>query len=252
VPANCFERAMKSFIFRAVPIALATLAAAYSQPLTAITSQTVTACSNAGSTSGISINGQITNGGAGLALSGAGSFLASYNCYIDFNWQGTGSGNFGGSTGTVGANFTLTNGNTGNFTSWALVATINGTPETLASCSQEEEAAAVRRLLRPRGATTNCAAPVSFSNVAVPIPSGLPASWTWSVDLTANAAIYNASTFSVNIPANAPIDFLGPAAAAPTVPTVPAMTPMALVATAILIVGLGLYIGRRSASGQPS
>ena len=244
------KRALKSLVLRALPVALGTAAAAYSQPLTAITSQTVTACPNAGSVTGTSINGQITKAGAGLTLSGAGSFGASYNCYIDFNWQGTGSGNFGGSTGTVGANFTLTNGNTGNFTSWALVATINGTQETLASCNQDL-LTATSRLLRPRVSGTDCSAPVSFSNVSVPIPSGLPSSWTWTMDLTANASIYDFSTFSVSIPGAASIDFAGPAAV--TGASVPAMTPMVLAATAILLAALVLYMSRRGrTAGLPS
>jgi hypothetical protein len=217
-----------------VPLALATVALAHAtQPLIAITAQTVTGC-NFDTVSGTSLNGSVTSGGMGLTLSGAATVRGASNCSLDFNWQGTGRGNFLGSNGTVGASFTFARVSAVFVPSWTLVATFNGVPQTLASCNSGSGAA--------------CTAPVSFSNLAATLPTGLPNSWTWSVDLTVNALFGGGATLTVNIPPDTSIDLLGPAAPVP----VPAVTPMALWVTAILLAGLGFYMVHRNACGLPS
>jgi hypothetical protein len=203
-------------------LALAVVAIAHATPtFNAPSNTTVTDVGASGGINSSSLTGSVTNGGLGVTLSGNANTWSGG--VTDLIWQGTGSGSFSG--GTWGGNFTIT---APGLSSWALNLTVNnGTPIALYTCN-----------------TGSCLTGISQTNQPFTVPA-VSGNWTWKVDLTITSGL--CCTLVVTIPPHASIDILG----FPLTSSVPAVTPLALGATALLLLALGLCLAHGKYTRAP-
>lgn len=181
-------------------------------------------CPSAGSLTGV-----VTNGGAGLSLSGSATvqgYTVSATCYMSMTWSGTGSGSFTGTT-TVTPNFTLVIPADVEITC-TLTIFINGIQEAQYNCYEDV----------PGGT-------YSLSPQTIPVPATLS---TYSVQLVIQPhwTDTGTTTFSVTVAPDTSIDIMTTTSA----PTTPAPSSLILTLTGILLVGLvGFGYLRRQSAG---
>src|ERR1017187_6702302 len=216
---------------RVAPIALVAVAVAHATPSFNAPSSTRFDTDDENCNHGGALSGAVTHGGLGVTLSGNAT-LTGYGeaspCFIGMIWQGTGSGAFSGTTATIGSNLTITAPSDVVINSWTLTVYIDGSQVTTYGC------------------TTSCSGTFPTLPHSFTVPTTLS---TWEVDLYVNASWTDTgeTTLTVSVPSSSSIDLLASGAPAPTVP---ALTPLALIMTAILLLGLvGFGILRRTSTG---
>ena len=250
---------------RAAPLALLAVAAAHANSsFNAPTFGGVALPNCSGATSAgtaPSFGGTPTNGGLGLNLYGSASMTGPTGpgtCTLTMTWQGTGSGSFYGSTGALNSSFTITPPGDAAVNSYNLTVLINGTQEYTNTCGTIPEVQQGNEDLRglaPRGSTL-CSGPISILGQTFSVPSGSLSTWTYEVDLTVIATWSDdgQGVLWTYVPSNSTITLL--AQSPPT--NVPALTPMAFIMTAMLLLCLaGAGLLRRTSAGggfpgQPS
>jgi hypothetical protein len=256
--ANYLEQARSLLTrnaLRVAPLALVVVGVAYATPsntLTFFAPYLTSTDDNCGGLDGGLLSGTPTNGGLGLSLYGTGTMSYSgsgASCTMTLSWTGTGSGLFGGTTGTVSSliqpGFTITPQNGSIWVNgWNLSVSINGNPASqIASCSSNPPP--TLRKFTPQVGFSSCSGGSSPSG-SFTVPSSLS---TWRVVLAVAATWYNSSTatLTVNVSTAGSIDLL----AQQGTPAVPALTPLAFITTAMLLLSLaGFGILRRNSSGS--
>jgi len=205
------------------------------------------------------LTGATANGGPGLTLSGDATLSvfpsAGTQCTLTMTWSGTGSGTFGGTTGTIfsktSPGFTIVPGTEVFVTGWNLTVFINGNSAGQVNCATTIPNPYLLDVRAPKP-RNQALGGVDCSQAASPagtfaVPSTLS---TWRVVLAVTAAWYFtdfAQPLEVTVPPGGSIDL----SATPGASIVPALTPLAFGMTAILLLSLaGLGILRRESRGS--
>ena len=252
--AKSFLAQKRSLALRAAPLALVAVAAAQASPtFNAPNNNGVTqACpaSSGGSATG-SFGGSATNSGLGLTLSGNATLFhtgVSENCTYTLKWRGTGTGNFAGSTATIAALFSITPPANATISGYSLNVLINGATQKQITCTAPGAVVANVRGLTPKIAVS-CSGSVTVPSQTFPVPQTLT---TYEVDLAINTSWTNSAsgTALVNVPSGQSIDILAQAGP-PVTPTVPVMSPLAMVATALLLAFGAMQLSRQKTYSAP-
>ena len=231
---------------RAAAMAMVTVAAVQATPtfsFNAPSSNSISTACSGGATSG-SLAGAVTNGGLGITLSGNANLTHSDfagNCNYLLKWAGTGAGAFNGSTANLSSNFTLTAPNNAFITGYTLTVLVNGVQQKQVNCAQAPTQPSIAKL-RANFVNQNCSGPVTIPTQTFPVPATLS---SYEVDLSINATWTDptGSSVTVSVPSNSSIDITAQGAPA----SAPALSPVGLIATAIMLAGLAVWMfGRKS------
>ncbi len=265
---SLLNRNASRIALRAVPLAFLAAAAAHAVPnpnaliFNAPNGTNITnSCGGGTSAVTTPLGGASTNNGLGLSLWGDATISpnVSYGtpCTMTMTWSGTGSGLFGGTTGSLYSRstpgFTVSTPNGFIYVSgWNLSVSINGNTPTQLSCTSTvvNQFLDTVRALRPRGTLGGVDCSVGT------IPSGtfaVPTSLsTWQVILAVTGVWYygeGPQPMEVSVSSNGSIDLL--ATQGSPVTTVPALAPLAFAMTSILLLCLaGFGILRRNSTGS--
>ena len=235
--ANYLDQA-KSFLkasaprlaLRVAPLALAAVAVSQAATFNVPNNNSLSnSCS--GGMSG-SLAGTVTNGGAGISLSGTPAITGfnSGNCTLTAVWKGTGSGPLTG--GQLSGYFVTTPNNVyTTITGYSLVIKVNGVQQQSVSCTGNIQPTAANGRFRANLTNNSCSGTITIPSTAIATTGTLS---TYEADLSVTGQSSNGdypALFTVSVPYGASIDLT--TATAPA--TVPAMSPAAMLATALLL-----------------
>jgi hypothetical protein len=160
-------------------------------------------------------------------------------------WKGTGSGNL--ASANYLSNFVVATPGNAAISSITLTIKINGVSQVAYTCSQSVQPTSLLHAnsrVNPKGdVLSGCAGPISVPLTTMGVTGNLS---TWEADLSVTGDWFNATAtnVTVTVPSDSSIDLGSTAAVVPA--TVPALSPAAMVITAIL---LGLVALRLKSAG---